>query len=270
MHSGEQRSSNAEMFGTLLRFYRERAGLSQEALGAKIGFSKSQVAMVERGERPPKGGFITGADAALGAQGALEAAGAKLRYSYLPAWTEEYTEHEAVAVALHNYENRVIPGILQTPGYAGHVFSCHCPPLDDEEIEGRVQTRLARHALLRRRPAPIVSFVLEQSVLTRPIGGEHVLKEQLHHLLDVAQLRHVDIQVMPPTRRTHAALNGPIFLLETPEHEQLAYVEGQDGGNFVSDQARRNHLFTRYSLLRAQAHTPEDSLKLIREIAEAL
>jgi transcriptional regulator with XRE-family HTH domain len=50
------------MFGTLLRFYREQAGLSQEALGTRIGFSKSQVAMVERGARPPKGNFITGAD----------------------------------------------------------------------------------------------------------------------------------------------------------------------------------------------------------------
>ncbi|AEN11632.1 MULTISPECIES: helix-turn-helix transcriptional regulator [unclassified Streptomyces] len=270
MHSGEQGSSNAEMFGTLLRFYRERAGLSQEALGAKIGFSKSQVAMVERGARPPKGGFITGADKALGAQGALEAAGTKLRFSYLPAWTEEYTEHEAVAVALHNYENHVVPGLLQTDAYARSVFGCHCPPLDDDEIEGRVRTRLTRQDLLRRRPAPIVSFVLELIVLTRPLGGNRTLKEQLLHVLEVAQLRNVEVQVMPPDLRSHSALNGPMFLLESPARDHLAYIEGQSGGIFVTEQPELSNLFARYSLLRAQALSPEESAKLIKQMAEAL
>lgn len=55
MHTSNNGGGNAEMFGALLRHYRERAGLSQEGLGQKIGFSKSQVAMVERGDRPPKG-----------------------------------------------------------------------------------------------------------------------------------------------------------------------------------------------------------------------
>src|ERR1700709_163985 len=111
------------MFGSLLRFHRERAGISQDALAQRVGFSKSQVAMVERGERPPKGDFVPVADEALGAQGALLAAAKELRVSHLPAWTEEYAEEEKRAAALHTYANHVIPGLLQTEAYARAVFN---------------------------------------------------------------------------------------------------------------------------------------------------
>jgi transcriptional regulator with XRE-family HTH domain len=94
VHSGEQSSSNLEMFGSLLRFFRERAGMTLEGLGAQVGYSKSQVAMVERGERPPKGQLVEIADEALGAQGALVAAGKKLKTSHFPSWFEDYAELE--------------------------------------------------------------------------------------------------------------------------------------------------------------------------------
>ncbi|WP_326666411.1 helix-turn-helix domain-containing protein [Streptomyces sp. NBC_00385] len=258
------------MFGALLRHYRERAGLSQEGLGQKIGFSKSQVAMVERGVRPPRGDFVARAEDALRAQGALAAAAAELRGGHLPQWTREYTEEEAQAASVHWYENHVVPGLLQTKAYARAVFDCHCPPLDDEEIEPRVQTRLHRQRIFDRRPAPVVSFVLELIALTRPLGGATVLKEQLGHLLDVSRRRNVEIQVMPPDRRSHAALNGPMVLLETGERRQLAYIEGQSGGFFVSQQPELSDLFARYGILRAQALSPEESAKLIEQVAREL
>ncbi|MEU6115955.1 helix-turn-helix transcriptional regulator [Streptomyces sp. NPDC047117] len=258
------------MFGALLRFYREKAELTQEALGRRIGFSKSQVAMVERGDRPPKGTFAPLADDTLAAGGALLAAAEHLHVSRMPSWFEEFAEEEARALALYSYENHLIPGQLQTDGYARAVFNCHCPPLDDEEIEARVATRLARQELLHRKPAPITSFVLEEIALTRPLGGPQVLREQLHHMLDIAQLRNVEIQVMPPDRQTHASLSGPMVLLETAEHRQLVYIEGAGGSFFVSEQPDLGNLFARYGILRAQARTPEESMKLIEQVAEDL
>ncbi|MFE2017333.1 helix-turn-helix domain-containing protein [Streptomyces sp. NPDC059499] len=270
MHSSEQGSGNAEMFGALLRFFRERLGLSQEALGTKIGFSKSQVAMVERGARPPKGDFVPLADEALGAQGALIAAAKELRFSHVPSWFRAFADEEAKASALHWYENHLIPGLLQTASYARAVFNCHCPPLEDDEIEARVATRLARQKLLQRRPAPVISFVLELITVTRPLGGSAVLKEQLEHVLAVGRNRNVEIQVMPPDRETHAALNGPMILLDTDERRQLAYIEGQSGSYFVDAQPDLGDLFARYGILRAQALSPEESARLIEQVAEKL
>ncbi|MEU1492176.1 helix-turn-helix transcriptional regulator [Streptomyces sp. NPDC005776] len=268
MHSGNHGGSNAEMFGALLRFFRERAGLSQEALGAKIGFSKSQVAMVERGARPPKGTFVARADEELGAQGALIAAGATLRTSHLASWFQEFAEEEAHAFARHEYETHVVPGLLQIEEYARTVLAHTYPSVDDDEIDGRVAARLKRQTVIARKPAPDIGFVLELSALTRLIGGRQVRRKQLDHILNVAQLRNVQLQVMSPDRETHAGLDGPFVLLENQARRQLAYIEGQGGSFFISEQPRLGNLFGKYGILRAQALSPEASLKLIEEVAK--
>ncbi|MEU9186939.1 helix-turn-helix transcriptional regulator [Streptomyces sp. NPDC048484] len=270
MHAGEQSSSNLEMFGSLLRFFRERAGMTQEGLGGCAGYSKSQIAMVERGERPPKGKLVEIADEALGAQGALLAAGRTLRTSRFPSWFEDYAELEARATAIYMYANHLIPGLLQTEAYGRATFDVHCPPLEDDEIEGRLAARLDRQRVLHRKPAPVVGFVLEEHVLRRPLGGEQALKEQLRQILDAGRRRNIEIQVMPTNRQIHAGLDGPMILLETHEHRQVTYVEGPSNGYFISEHPDLGNTFARYGILRAQALNPEESAKLIDEVAGQL
>lgn len=270
MHSGDQGSGNQEMFGSLLRFFRERAGLTQEGLGGYAGYSKSQVAMVERGDRPPKGKLVEIADEVLGAQGALIAAGKKLKTSRFPSWFEDYAGLEAKATAIYMYANHLIPGLLQTEVYGRATFDVHCPPLEDDEIEARLAARLDRQRVLDRKPAPVIGFVLEEHILRRPLGGEQALKEQLGHILDAGKRRNIAIQVMPTNRQIHAGLDGPMILLETHEHKQITYVEGPSNGYFISEQPDLGNTFARYGILRAQALNPEESAKLIDEVAGGL
>nr|WP_202527629.1 helix-turn-helix transcriptional regulator [Streptomyces sp. SID5770] len=255
----------------MLRFYRERAGISQEALGRKTRYSKSQVAMIERGERRAKGAFVEIADKLLSAQGALLAVAAEVTASGVAAWFEDYLEEEVKAAGIHMYENHVIPGPLQTKEYARAVFNSAVPALEDEEIEASVLARLERQEMFSRKPAPLVTFVLEKAALTKPLGGEDVLRENLLHLLDVAKLRNVEIQVMPESPKTHAGLNGPFILLETEGRKgQLVYVEGQGGRYFLSEQPDVGDTFARYSTLRAQAFTPEETAQIIEQVAREL
>ncbi|MEU3255803.1 helix-turn-helix transcriptional regulator [Streptomyces sp. NPDC006997] len=269
MRSGDRGS---ESFGALLKFFRERSGMTQEGLGKHVGYSKSQVAMVERGERAPKGKLIEISDQVLGAQGALLVLAEKeFKKDGLPPWTEDYLMEERKATALHAYQTHLVPGSLQTEAYARAVFASNrFPTFDDEEIEGKVAARLERQQLFERKPSPNVSYVLEESVLTRPLGGRAALKEQLRHILTLGELRHVEIQVMPHQRPIHAGLNGSLILLETAERRQLAYVEGHRGGYFVSEQPDLGDLFGKYGTLRAQALTPEESATLIEEVAGKL
>jgi transcriptional regulator with XRE-family HTH domain len=261
----------AKAFGRLLRFHRERAKVSQEALGRHTGYSKSQVAMIERGERRPRGNFVELADDLVGAQGALLEVAKELKASGVAAWFEDYLEEETKAAGVHWYENHLIPGLLQTEQYARAVFRSACPPLDDDELEARVSARLARAALFDRKPTPLVTFVLEKAALTKPLGGPAVLKENLLHILDVGRLRNVEIQVMPEDRQTHAGLNGPFILLDTAERRsQLVYVEGQGGRYFLSEQPDVGDVYARYGTLRAQALDPEDSAELIEQVARKL
>ncbi|MCX4447656.1 helix-turn-helix transcriptional regulator [Streptomyces sp. NBC_01789] len=258
------------MFGALLRHYRELAGLSQEGLGTRIGFSKSQVAMVERGQRPPKGEFVRQADAALGANGALTAAAGQLKFSRVATWFEPFAEEEAKAVARYEYECHVVAGLLQTEAHARAVFGQACPPLDDDAIERLVAGRLARQTLLTRKPPPEISFVLEPSALMRPIGGRAVHQAQLQHIIEVSKLRHVHLQVMSSQRETHSGLSGSFVLLETDDRRRLAYLEVQDRNFLVSEQPHLGDLFAKYGRLRTQAHGPEESRELIEQRAEGL
>ncbi|MEU0657570.1 helix-turn-helix domain-containing protein [Streptomyces lavendulocolor] len=262
----------AKAFGRLLRFHRERAKVSQEALGRETGYSKSQVAMIERGERRPRGNFVELADELLGAQGALLEVAKELTASGVAAWLEDYLAEEARAAEVHKYETHVIPGLLQNESYARAVFRCASPPLDEDEIEASVRARLARQQVFQRKPRPpLISFVLEMAALTRPIGGPQVLKSNLLHILEVGRLRNVEVQVMPGDRHSHAGLDGPFILLETAQRRsQLVYVEGQGGRYFLSEQPDVGDVFGRYGILRAQALNPEDSAKLIEQVAREL
>ncbi|MFI8161420.1 helix-turn-helix domain-containing protein [Streptomyces microflavus] len=267
MHLGNEKGGNAVMFGRLLRHFRERAGLSQEALGLRIGFSKSQVAMVERGNRPPRGGFVEGADDAVGAQGALMAAGEGITGSYLADWFEELAKLERKAAARHAYETHVVPGLLQTEAYARTVLQACYPPEDDDVIEGRVADRLARQSLITRKDVPELSFVIELSALARPIGGRAAHRKQIAHILDVAHMRHVTLQVMSPNRETHGGLSGPFVLLETKERRRLAYLEVQSQSLLADEDPIVAILFGKYGTLRAQALSPEESHTEIEKLA---
>ncbi|MFJ7127507.1 helix-turn-helix domain-containing protein [Streptomyces sp. NPDC098101] len=261
----------AKAFGTLLRFYRERAAISQEALGLKTGYSKSQVAMIERGERRARGDFVEIADGLLGAQGALLAVAEEVTISAMAAWFEDYLAEEAKAASIQAYENQLVPGLLQTPEYARAVFGCASPPWEDEEVDAMVAARMNRHEVFHRRPLPLIRFVLEKSALKRPIGGRPCLKRNLLHILEVSQLRNVEIQVMPEDCETHAGLSGPFILLETAERKsQLVYVEGLSGRYFLTEQPELGDAFARFGTLRAQALSPGESYKLIEQVAREL
>ncbi|MEU3396034.1 helix-turn-helix domain-containing protein [Streptomyces filamentosus] len=261
----------AKTFGMMLRFYRERAKLSQEAVGKATGYSKSQVAMIERGLRHPKGEFVPIVDPLLGAQGALLKLAEQVVTSGVAAWFEDYLEEEKKAVGIHKYDCHLIPGLLQTHEYARAVFHSAVPPMEDDDIDVHVAARIKRQELFFRKPAPLVTFVLEQSALTKPLGGPEVLRKNLLHVREYADLRNVSIQVMPGGQWTRAGLSGSFTVLETNEHRgRLIYVEGQVGRYFVTEPPDVAVVAARYSELRAQSLTPEDSARLIEKMAQEL
>jgi transcriptional regulator with XRE-family HTH domain len=258
--------ASLKIFGAQSRLLRERLDWTMKDLEKRIPYSESMIAMVERGERPPKPLYAIAVDEALGAQGMLTEAAKHLGEEDHPEWAQEYMELEAKALALHVYDNQVVNGLLQTEEYARAVFRSLEPVMTEEEVEHAVQARLARQKLLHRVRAPRLTFVLQECVLRRPIGGKAVRDEQLRHLLKCATLPYVLLQVMPENRETHAALDGPMTLLETPEHLTLGYVEGQRGSFFLSDAEDISALSHRYGILRSQALDPEGAAELIERI----
>ncbi|MFE7749236.1 DUF5753 domain-containing protein [Streptomyces sp. NPDC057428] len=112
----------------------------------------------------------------------------------------------------------------------------------------------------------MANFLIEECVLVRPLGGRAVLREQLAHLRRCAELPGLGIQIMPTSRETHAALDGPMVLLETPDHDQLAYIEGQRVSVLLDDLDEVSVLHQKYGMLRSQAFSPEESMQLLDDL----
>ncbi|THA53499.1 helix-turn-helix transcriptional regulator [Streptomyces sp. A1136] len=263
-----QKNASWKVVGVLLAHHRRRALLTQQQLADLVFCDVESIASIEQGRRPLSLKLAIALDAALDAKGALrEAAEAIPRRERYPAFVREYIELEAEALSLLSYENAAIPGLLQTSQCAAAVFANFYPPLPADQIAQQTDDRMARQSLFHRVPQPpVMHFVIEQYLLQRPIGGRDVLRGQLRHLREVSELPFIDLQIVPLDRETHAGLNGPMVLLETPDHEQLAYLEGQHV-SFLQDDPDEVHLLhLKYGMLRSQALSIEDSKRLLDEM----
>ncbi|MDQ1045211.1 transcriptional regulator with XRE-family HTH domain [Streptomyces sp. V4I2] len=265
---GEPESSDSlRTFGAVTQALREHAGLSREEFADVVRFSKHTVASVELGRRMPDPAFVERAEEALGNTGALrKAAGCLARQPGLAAWFRQWARLEAAAITLYTYECRLIPGLLQTEAYARTLFTEQLPPLDDQQIEVQWAARAERKKLLRNRPNTAFGFILEEHLFRRRTGGVDVTRELLDHVLELAELRNIEIQVMPTERESHAGLAGPIQLLETPDNKWFAYCEGQRGGLLISDPKEVSVLQQRYARMRSQALPLKDSLSLLQRM----
>ncbi|GAA2405360.1 helix-turn-helix transcriptional regulator [Streptomyces glaucosporus] len=201
------------VFGRQLKRFRTRAGLERRDLGAATGYAPSAVASFEQGRRIPPDQFIDKADEVLDAGGVLKEMKEEVRKAQYPAFFRDAARLEAEAVELHAYDTHMVNGLLQTEEYARRSFEMRRPVLDEATIERLVVARMARQEIFTQGAWPLMSFVIEEAVLRRPIGGADVLRGQLEHLLLFGQRRNVEIQVMPTEQEEHAGLAGPFKLL---------------------------------------------------------
>ncbi|MFI8075617.1 helix-turn-helix domain-containing protein [Streptomyces sp. NPDC086033] len=262
--------------GKMVRLLRERKGLTQKEFGELVGYGPDAVSSMERGVRTLRPEVLIKADELLDAGGLLkevlpevEEAMAKTRTRH-PEWYRSYAGLEAEAVELHFYANHGVPGLLQTEAYARTVFAKRRPLLDEETIEKRVADRLSRQQVFERWPSPMVSYVLEEIVLDRPIGGRRVHPDQLRHLLRVGGMRNIEIQVMPSRVEEHPNMDGAFNLLTPKGHGQVAYTEVQGYPRLITDSEEVRKIADRYGIMRAMALSPSESRKLIEQKLEEL
>lgn len=263
-------SDSLRTFGAVVQALREYHGLSRGEFAPLVRFSKHTVASIEQGRRMPDPVFVERAEPVLGNTGALRKAAQHLcRQPGLASWFRQWARLEKEAMSLYTYECRLIPGLLQPEPYARTLFVNQLPPLNDAQIEAQLTARMERQRLLRERPNTCYSFILEEHLFLRRLGGEQVTRELLDHVIDLAELRNVEVQLMPVRRETHAGLHGPMRLLETPDNRWLGYCEGQENGQFVVDRKVVSMLQMRYARMRSQALPLNDSLSLLRRMRGA-
>ncbi|MGW2404722.1 helix-turn-helix domain-containing protein [Streptomyces sp. NPDC001739] len=262
-----KRITSWHVIGAQLSHFRKAARLTQPGLAEAVGLHEDTIGSIEQGRRALKIDLAETLDELLDTKGALAVAVSKVpEREKLPAFVQDLLEHEEEALTLLSYENHVVPGLLQTESYARALFHCLYPPIHDELADDWVSARLDRQKLWDRKPPPIANFILEEVILRRPIGGPDVLREQIRHVRQYAELPFLGVQIMPTSRANHASLAGPMVLLETPEHDHLAYIEAQRISFLVDDLDEVSVYQQKYGMLRSQALTPEETMSLLDDL----
>ncbi|MEV5956799.1 helix-turn-helix transcriptional regulator [Streptomyces sp. NPDC051987] len=264
-------SDGLKSFGAVLKALREEAGLTQEEFAPLVRYSVHAVAKLEQGKRFPSVRFIERAGAVLEAPRVLKAAARHLaRRQGLASWFVQWAGIEEEAVSLYTYECRAIPGLLQPEAYIRAIFERRLPPLTEEQIEQQVVARQERQRLLTERQNTAFSFIIEQALLERRVGGAEVTRTLIGHLLEAGNLRNVELQIMSLRQEEHAGVDGQMYLAETSEHQWLGYTEGQQSSVLLTNPDDVSAMLQRYGKLRSQALDREATVSLLEQMRGAL
>ncbi|MET9292373.1 helix-turn-helix transcriptional regulator [Streptomyces sp. NPDC003077] len=260
-------------FGVVLKALREEAGLTQNQFASQVRFSTNYLSKIEQGQRFPSTELIKRARDVLdpGSIRVLEAAARSLtRKVGLASWFRQWAGIEEEAVTLYAYECRAIPGLLQPEAYIRAIFERRLPPVTEGQLEREVTARLGRQQLLTQKPNTAFSFVIEQALLERRLGGTETTRAVIDQLLERGRLRNVAIQLMPLRQEDHVGVDGLMYLAETPDNQWVGYTEGQRSSNLITRPKDVSVLLQRYSSLRSQALDCGATVDLLTHMRGAL
>lgn len=182
-----------------------------------------------------------------------------------------YVPLEADATLVRDYNPLVLPGLLQTADYAKELFTASGERRSDEKLRNAIAVRMIRQKRLTSTEDPIeLIAVIPESLLHQRIGSLKLMAKQLANLLKVASLDTVTLQVIPHEIGAHPAMSGMFTLLSFGDlgEPDVVYIEHAVGAVNSDKEALVELATLKFEQLRAVALSPEDSVTLIRGIAE--
>lgn len=259
--------------GAELKALRDQAGMLLEDTAKLLECSASKISRLETGKGIPRARDVRDMLEAYGVtdKNTRDRLLRLAREGQQQGWWSEYSDvlqpdtllpdHldrlvalEAEASLVQEYQQSVIPGLLQTGPYARAIISELNSRYDREQVERLVALRLKRQDALSRKEAPLhLQVVLDESVLHRCIGGPEVFRAQLRSLLRSARKRTVKLRVLPYSAGMHPALAGTFQLLqfESEADRDVVYLESHTRDTYLesrSDVSTYEQLF--YSINR--------------------
>ncbi|MFH8468425.1 helix-turn-helix domain-containing protein [Streptomyces sp. NPDC017991] len=273
------------LVGVQLSGFREDAGLAQDQAARSLGFSGAKLSRIEsgKGRKPPS---ETDVRALLRLYGTDEYEGSVLlkllhragepgwwqRYDkrLMPEWFERLVGLQEAAAAIRTFEIQYVPGLLQMPAYTRAVVERGLPNAPAAEVHRRVELRMHRAQLLNREDAPQLWAVIDESVLLRVLGSREAMREQLAHLVDMAQRPHVVLQIVPLDVTNASAPAIPITYLRFGglDLPDVVYLEHIRSAHFLEDRDETEEYRLTLDRLADEALTPRDSLEMLRTTME--
>lgn len=265
--------------GFELRRLREGAGLTIDQVAERLACSASKISRIETGQtgvsprdvRDLLGIYgVTGAECDELVQIARDARQKGWWHPYSTVLTSAYVGLETEAVSIRAYEQQVVPGLLQTEEYARAMIRVARPEIGTDEVERRVHVRMRRQSLLGGSDPVELWAVLDEAVLSRPVGGDAVMRRQLERLFEAASLPRITLQVLPFSVGAHAGMDGTFTILNFFERADtsVVFAENATGGLFLEKQDELRKYHEIFDHVTAAALRPEESVALIARLAK--
>lgn len=182
-------------------------------------------------------------------------------------WVLVRLEDEAEGV--RNYEAEYIPGLLQTEAYAAAALGACQPDLDANVIDRRVEVRMVRQQVLAREDPLELWTVINEAALRRLAAlPEQSAKTQFDHLLEMSELAHITIQVLPLSAGPHAGMDGSFTIIDFPDPAgEVVHVETRSASVYLEEAGEIASYDSAFTNLQVEALGQAKSRSLIEAIA---
>lgn len=272
------------VLGTHLRRLREANGFSREAAGEAIRGSHAKISRLELGRVGYKERDVADLLTLYGVldQDQREEFLTLARHANNPGWWHKYSDVlpswqetllglEEAAATIRTFDVQSVPGLLQTADYARAAAQLAHPTATPEEIERRVGLRMRRQQLLTRAEGPKLWAVMDEAALHRPFGTRAVMRDQLAHLLRIAEHPRVTLQ-LAPFHIGGLASSGPMTILRfgEPDLPDIVYLEQLTSALYLDKRSEVESYTMVMDRLCTAAETHTDSLRFLAEALERL
>jgi len=194
----------------------------------------------------------------------------EVRKEALVADLLDYVEFESEATAVRTFKIDLVPGLMQTSGYAAAIEAAFLPRASDDVVRQRVEARIRRQERLDGENPIHIEAVLSEGALRTQVGGPEVMREQLDRLVELTKLPNVDIQVVPASG-AYPAMGFPFSILSfAGAYPDVGYLESIDMGVYIEEPDDLEPYQLNFAGLQKVALNQSKSRSLIAEIARSL
>ncbi len=260
--------------GRELRRLREAAGFSRDVAAGELECGVSKISKIETGKATLRPAEVR---ALLDRYGITDrdevlrlARDARRRSTHrVPDWAKTFVGLEADAAEIRTYETELVPGLLQTEGYARVVTQAAEPTRDPREVERLVAARIERQQRLHSPGGPLIWAVLNEAVIRRQVGDKEIIGRQLEHLVAMGADPNITIQVLPFSAGAHPAM-GSSFVhlrLDDPPDGEIIYLEDLSSADYLGRPAQIAGYLAAFGTLALAALDPAASTIMIKNAA---
>ncbi|MCX5399083.1 helix-turn-helix transcriptional regulator [Streptomyces sp. NBC_00102] len=268
-HQQDPYTSPRAFYGAELRREREARGLSQDQLGERVFCSGTYIGQFESAKRLPQPDVSRLLDEVFGTGGYFQRLCRLARKSKHAEYFADAAELEQRALTIGEFAPMLVPGLLQTEGYARALVEAAQRFEPQEVVEGFVTARLERQRILAAPTAPLLWVVLHESVLRVQVGSSTVMAEQLDSLVAAVKTnRRLLMQVLPFAAGAAAFLNGTAIHMTFEDAPPVIYTESAFTGQLIEKPSLVAQYVRAYDLTKAASLPPEASLQLLESVAK--